>query len=170
MIEKPRANAGPDKIIFAGTSAQLSGAVSGQAINFFWSPPVNINNTQLLKPTVTPPADVDYTLNVISNAGCGTAIDVVHVFVYNDVLIPTGFTPGNDGKNDTWLVPALSAFPNFTLSVYNRYGQVVFQAKNENRPWDGKYKGELQPTGVYVYIIDLKNGLPLLKGTITIIR
>ena len=86
------------------------------------------------------------------------------------MLIPTGFTPGNAGKNDTWLVPALSAFPNFTLSVYNRYGQVVFQAKNENQPWDGKYKGELQPTGVYVYIIDLKNGLPLLKGTITIIR
>ncbi len=170
VIERPRANAGPDKIIITGNQVQLSGTVSGQDISFSWSPAININNPLALKPIVTPPVDIDYVLNVISNAGCGTATDIVHVFVYKDIYIPTGFTPNSDGVNDTWYIPALSAFTNFNLSVFNRYGQIVFQTKDINLAWDGKYKGLPQPSGAYVYILDMKEGGAVMKGTFLIIR
>ena len=170
VIERPRANAGPDKIIITGTQVQLSGTVSGQDISYSWSPAININNPLALKPIVTPPVDIDYVLKVISNAGCGTATDIVHVFVYKDIYIPTGFTPNSDGVNDTWYIPALSAFKNFNLSVFNRYGQIVFQTKDINLAWDGKYKGLPQPSGAYVYILDMKEGGAVMKGTFLIIR
>lgn len=170
VIERPRANAGPDKIIITGSQVQLSGIVSGQDISYSWSPAVNINNPLALQPIVTPPVDIDYVLNVVSNAGCGTATDIVHVFVYKDIYIPTGFTPNADGVNDTWYIPALSAFTNFNLSVFNRYGQRVFQTKDINLAWDGKYKGLLQPSGAYVYILDMKEGSAVMKGTFLIIR
>ena len=170
VIEKPRADAGPDKTIIAGNSVQLSGIVSGQSVSYSWSPATYINNTQILQPVVIPPADIDYILNAVSNVGCGTATDKVHVFVYKDIFVPTGFTPNSDGLNDTWTIPALSAFANFDLSVFTRYGQLIFQAKNINQSWDGKYKGVPQPSGAYVYFIDLKEGGVILKGTVLIIR
>ena len=170
VIDKPKVNAGPDKIIIAGNPIQLSATASGQNISYSWSPATYINNTQILQPVVSPPVEMDYTLNVVSNAGCGTATDVVHIYVYKDIFVPTGFTPDGDGLNDTWNIPALGAFTNFDLSVFNRYGQLVFQTKNINIPWDGKYKGLPQPSGAYVYVIDMKQGGTLLKGTVLIIR
>ncbi len=170
VIESPSANAGPDKTIITGSPVQLSGIVSGLDISYSWSPVTNINNIQSLQPIVTPPADADYVLTVVSNLGCKTATDVVHIFVFKDVFIPSAFTPNNDGKNDTWAIPALNAFTNIDLSVFNRYGQIVYQTKNSYQPWDGNYKGIPQPSGAYVYIIDLKQGTGIKKGTVLIIR
>ncbi len=170
VIESPSANAGPDKTIITGSPVQLSGIVSGQDISYSWSPATNINNIQSLQPIVTPPADADYILSVISNLGCKAATDRVHIFVFKDVFIPTAFTPNNDGKNDTWAIPALNAFTNIDLSVFNRYGQLVYQTKNSYQPWDGKYNGIPQPSGAYVYMIDLKQGTGIKKGTVLIIR
>jgi gliding motility-associated-like protein len=169
-IEKPKANAGPDKSVIEGSPVQLSGIVSGQNISYFWSPAVTINNTQVLQPIVTPTADADYTLHVVSNEGCGTAIDKVHVFVYKDVFVPTAFTPNNDGTNDTWNIPALNAFSDVNVSVYNRYGQLVFQTERIYHPWNGMYKGVPQPSGIYVYIINLKQTARIVKGTVLLIR
>jgi gliding motility-associated-like protein len=170
VIEKPRANAGPDKMIIKGNTAQLLANASGQNISYAWSPNVFIDNILSLQPIVTPPHDTSYILTVVSNEGCGTATDTMHVYVYRDVYVPTAFSPNGDGLNDTWYVPALSAYPEFTISVYNRYGELLFQAKDVNKPWDGRYKGIAQAIGVYVYVIDLKQGGSLLKGTLMIVK
>jgi gliding motility-associated-like protein len=109
-------------------------------------------------------------LSVTSNEGCGTAYDNVRVYVYPDVYVPNAFSPNNDGINDTWSIPALRAWNEYSVSVYNRYGQLVFYTKNAAHDWDGRFKGILQPVGAYVYYIDLKNGEKLLKGTVSIVR
>ena len=171
VIQRPRADAGPDKTFFVGSNpVLLSGNVSGQNISYSWSPAINITTTQSLQPSVTPPADIDYILTVVSNAGCGIAADTTHVFVYKDVLVPTAFTPNGDGVNDTWHIPALSGLSTFEVSVFNRYGEIVFQTKNANLPWDGKFKGIPQATGVYVYFINLIEQGRILKGTLLILR
>jgi gliding motility-associated-like protein len=169
-IEKPRANAGHDRTIIEGNATELLGTVSGQDISYSWSPSLYISNIQSLQPIVNPPADMDYTLSVVSEIGCGVAIDTVHVFVYKDVFVPTAFTPNGDGLNDTWYIPPLNAFKSFEVSVYNRYGRIVFQTKNSNLPWDGNFRGVPQPMGVYVYLINLKETGRILKGTVALIR
>jgi gliding motility-associated-like protein len=168
--EKPTANAGPDKTIIKGRSILLQGTATGQSLEYSWLPPVYIDNAQLLQPLVNPPADMNYVLTVTSSNGCGTATDLMHVFVFNDIFIPKAFSPNGDGLNDTWKIPALAAFPAFELSVFNRFGQVVFQNKNTNIPWDGRHKGIPLPAGVYVYAIDLKQFPGILKGSVLIIR
>ncbi|MBO9660828.1 MAG: gliding motility-associated C-terminal domain-containing protein, partial [Chitinophagaceae bacterium] len=129
-----------------------------------------INNPSILQPVITPPHDTSYILKVTSNDGCGEVSDTVKVYVYKDVHVPNTFTPNGDGVNDTWYIPALSAYPNFELAVYDRWGHLVFQAKKSNVHWDGRSKGQLLPMGVYVYILDLKEGGALLKGTVLISR
>lgn len=170
VVEAPRSDAGSDKWIIEGTSAQLSGNATGQNITYSWLPDIFINHIHSLNPIVTPPRDTNYVLKVVSGEGCGSATDTMHVFVYKDVYVPNVFSPNNDGVNDTWNIPALSAYPKFELTVFNRYGQIVFQNKNANRPWNGKFKGEPLPIGVYVYLIDLKEEKRILKGTVTLFR
>jgi len=170
VIEAPRAFAGVDKWIIEGNNAQITANATGQDISYFWTPTSYISDPLSLQPVVNPPQDANYVLNVVSNAGCGTAKDTMKVFVFKDVFVPSAFTPNNDGLNDTWNIPALNAFPGFILSVYNRYGQLVYQNKDINIPWDGKLKGQAQASGVYVYYLDLKVPGGKRKGTVTIIR
>lgn len=170
VLEAPRANAGPDLWIIEGTTVQLQATATGYALSYSWSPDIYISNVSELQPFITPLRDTIYKLTVSSNAGCGTDIDSMNVFVYKDVFVPTAFSPNNDGLNDTWHIPVLVAYPEFELSVFNRQGRNIFQAKGVNKPWDGTYRGEPQPAGIYVYMLDLKDGSPTRKGTLMLLR
>jgi gliding motility-associated-like protein len=166
----PTANAGPDKIIIKGRSVLLSGSATGGAVTYSWSPSLYLDDPQILQPLATPVTDVGYVLTVASTIGCGTAADSMHIFVYNDIYIPSAFSPNGDGLNDTWKIPALAAFPEFELAVFNRFGQLVFENKNNNLPWDGMYKGKALPPGAYVYTINLHQFPGTLKGTVMIVQ
>src|ERR1700712_4837190 len=100
---------------------------------------------------------------------CGIATDTVLVKVFEKLFIPNAFTPNNDGLNDTWAIETLEAYPNAGVKVFNRYGQLVFDNHGTHKAWDGKYKGQPLSTGVYTYIIDLKNNTEIIKGIVTII-
>jgi gliding motility-associated-like protein len=58
------------------------------------------------------------------------------------------------------------------VTVYNRYGEIIFKEKSSFKGWDGTYKGQPTPAGIYIYTIKLgaQQYLPLLKGTLTLIR
>lgn len=173
VLQRPAANAGPDKETLSGSAVTLSGSVSGDDINFSWSPTLYLSNPAVAQPSFTGPEGFyNYRLTVTSNVGCVTAFDDMKVTVYKGIYIPTAFTPNNDGRNDRWQIAALSIFSEFQLSVFNRYGNIVFSTKNQQASWDGTYKGEQQPGGVYVYMLTLNdNGKKLFyKGIITLIR
>lgn len=170
VYKKPIANAGSDKIIIKGTTVILEGTAGGDDISFYWTPVNFLNNPTLLAATSIPQQDIIYTLNVVSNKGCGTATDAMFIKVFNDLYIPTAFSPNNDGRNDKWRMEALSTFPNAIVSIYNRLGENVYTGKGAAAIWDGIFKGNPLPAGSYVYVIDLKNGRPLLKGTVVLVR
>ncbi|KAA9038082.1 gliding motility-associated C-terminal domain-containing protein [Ginsengibacter hankyongi] len=167
--KNPSANAGPDRVIIKGQSVTLSGTADGTDVNYFWAPNTNITGTETLVPVVSPPASQVYVLNVISNKGCGTATDSVLVKVYQQLYIPNAFTPNGDGVNDNWFIETLQAYPGAQVKVYNRYGQIVFDNHRKNIWWDGKFKGVQLTSGAYVYIIDLKNNTPVIKGVVYVL-
>jgi gliding motility-associated-like protein len=166
----PAANAGADKTIIEGESTHLTGTVSGTAVSYNWTPFAYISNPTSLGPVVFPPRDTTYTLHATSQVGCGTATDDVFIKVFKKVDVPNAFSPNRDGINDTWQIPALSAYPDASVSVFNRYGQAIFASKGSYTAWDGRYNNSDLPVGTYYYIIDLKYGLPLKKGWVTILR
>ncbi|MCW3089147.1 MAG: hypothetical protein JWP81_216 [Ferruginibacter sp.] len=170
VIKKPTANAGPDKILLKGQQVILEGVASGSNTSVNWLPVSFLDNPLMLQPAATPLNDIRYVLSVVSKDGCGSATDDVFVKVYNDIYVPTAFSPNKDGINDTWHIEALTAVPNAKVLVFNRYGKIVFETTGSNEQWNGTFKGQALPTGSYVYMIDLKNGRPLKKGTVTIMR
>src|SRR6185295_5689779 len=69
--------------------------------------------------------------------------------------VPNAFTPGRFGKNSTIRVEGFG-IAKMTWRIYNRWGQVVFEAHNIKTGWDGTYKGQPQPMDVYAYTLDVE--------------
>ncbi len=170
VFSRAIADAGPDKTIVGGGTATLTASISGAYQSFAWTPAASFSLPQTLQPVVSPTADAVYRLTVQSNNGCGTSFDEVAVKLYKGIYIPNAFTPNNDAINDRWNIPALDAYPDFELFVFNRYGEVVFKSSKTNQPWDGTFKSAPLPAGAYIYLIKLNVNNLQLKGTVMLIR
>ena len=170
VYKKPVVWAGDDIVLINGQSAVLNAVLDTTGINYFWTPVDFLNNYSLVRPTTKPNRDIAYTLHAVSGFGCGVSTDTVLIKVYNDLFIPNAFTPDGNGNNDRWEIKSLAAYPLAKVLLFNRFGELVFASNGAADFWDGTYKGKKATAGTYVYVIDLKNNLPVIKGEVLIIR
>jgi gliding motility-associated-like protein len=173
VFRNPEAFAGRDRTIVVGDSVVLNGSAKGTDINFQWTPASFMDNINSLSPIVSPPSNVQYTLIVTSNVGCQLSESKVNVLVYKDIFIPNVFTPNHDGKNDQFRIVAADGYKVKTFEVYNRWGQTVYGSSDLSKGWDGSYKNVPQPTGTYVYFLELQTSSGRLikkRGTVTLLR
>jgi gliding motility-associated-like protein len=170
VLQKPIVNAGEDIVLIKGQTAILQGSIDAISTNYFWTPIDFLNNPNSLNPITTATKNMEYVLHAQSTLGCGSTTDTVLVKVYNDLFIPNTFTPNGDGKNDKWKIDALAAYPNANTIIYNRYGQIIFEAQSAYQYWDGKFMGKDVPNGGYAYVIDLRNNGAVIKGVVLVVR
>lgn len=114
-------------------------------------------------------------LTVTNNAGCSDdTLQTINVVDNYAFYVPNSFSPNSDGNNDLFQVFVTDVLK-YHITIYNRFGEAVFQSVDPNATWDGTYKGEVCQGGVYTYKISyIKYAnveTELYKtGTITIIR
>ena len=98
------------------------------------------------------------------------------VYKWKDFWAAEAFTPDGDGLNDKFMFHGGDFIENFTYIIYNRMGEVIFEGKGIEDEWDGNYKGEPCPTGVYGWTVRYDNNSATLskkgerKGSVTIVR
>ena len=93
--------------------------------------------------------------------------------VERKIMIPTAFTPNNDGHNDVFKMVNITDETLLEMRVFNRWGTVLFATNDIRKGWDGMYKGQEQPMAVYGYAIKIRysDGTEeIYKGTVTLIR
>lgn len=136
--------------------------------SYNWQPNKFLNNNNLKNPLCTPTQNIDYKLTVTSTANCSDTA-TIKVLIKKSIVIPNSFSPNGDGVNDLWKISNIEAFLGNNVKVFDRYGMLVFN-KNNFTSWDGKLNNNFLPSGVYYYIVNLGNQLPIEKGYITIFR
>lgn len=114
-------------------------------------------------------------LQVTDDNNCKGA-DTIKIFAKDCPVyfyMPNAFTPNNDGRNDV-IKPTLTGhIEYYRFSIYNRYGQKVFDSNDDNKGWDGKVNGELQNADIFVWTCTYKilnKAVMLKKGTILLIK
>ncbi len=112
----------------------------------------------------------DYEVQITDSNNCIYSFSTIYLTDtdVDCISIPNAFTPNNDGVNDTWIIENLDIFPGAHTYVYNRWGQEIWVG-NPSDEWDGQYRGKFVPTGTYLFVINLFDGTPPYKGTVTII-
>ena len=105
-----------------------------------------------------------HTLNVRDNNGCIAKSLLFEISVdLGELVIPNGFSPNNDGKNDWFNIQGLyDNYQNHKLKIYNRYGTLIFEGNNNNKWYGIANKGLLKtnsvlPIGTYFYVLNLND-------------
>ena len=166
----PAADAGLDVSIIPGTSTMLNATPSGAA-SYAWTPTSTLDDPAVQSPLATPAETTTYTVTITDGNGCVGSDDVVVTVEGGELVIPTGFTPDNDGTNDFWLIENSQVFTNIRVEVYNRWGTLLYESDGYADPWDGTFEGNNLPTGSYYYVVDPGDGVTdPYTGSVTIIR
>lgn len=158
-------------VTYRGNTLPLAPVYSGNPVTFQWSPLTYLDDPTAPGPSaVAIVGDVTYTLEVANQTGC-TARDTIHIMVYQRVWLPDAFSPNGDGLNDVWVLSGIEAFPQATVTIFNRWGEVVYQSdKGYHQPFDGRAGGTNLPAGMYPYTLHTVPDRPVLRGSVVIVR
>jgi len=117
-----------------------------------------------------------YNVTIV-DTNCCQQSDTLKILLL-DLFVPTAFSPNFDGKNDRFRVKGpTQGIDNFRLSVYNRWGQLIWETNNFGDGWDGTYNGTNCPLGAYTWVLSFgvtgniqeKNKV-VKRGVVTLIR
>lgn len=165
----PVVSAGADLTSVNGAAVNLSGSTSiGGTI--VWSPGNSLSSTTTLNPIANPSATTEYVITIETATGCISS-DTVLVSVSNKTwALFSSFSPNGDGTNDTWVIPDADSYPEISVQIYNRWGNLLYDQNTTYIPWDGTNKGEKLPSETYFYIVKLSPDSEALKGPVTLVR
>lgn len=165
----PKVNVGPDREIYRGSKIKLQ-ANMGTGYKYTWQPPKWIDNASLARPTIDPDSTTYYWVIAVAPDGCASE-DSVKITVVQKIYVADAFSPNGDGINDTWNIIGIEEYPDIEVAIYNRWGNVVFYEKgNTQKFFDGTYKGEPLPDGVYTYTLKAKPDGHTERGLLMITR
>jgi gliding motility-associated-like protein len=165
-----------DTIAFGGSTMAH---VLPAGFNYSWSPAADFTSPNTANSEVIPSilGNNQYIVT-ISNGNC-TRSDTVDIFTFDVVcdesyiFIPNAFTPNADGNNDVLKVRT-QALDDIYFTVYDRWGEQVFETQDPNIGWDGFFKGKKCDPDVYVYYLRgncVGQEEPYFKkGNVTLIR
>ena len=139
---------------------------------YSWSPTVGLSTSNIAFPIANPTTTTTYTVIGTTTYGCSSSIEVIvnvsGMLEGEDLFIPTGFSPNNDGINDGWEIFGAYLYEDVKVSIFNLQGQLLYYQNKNYIPWDGKYKGELVSVGDYYFVIESLNHKRKQTGTLTI--
>lgn len=146
---------------------------------FLWSPSQTLSSATSLNPVASPLQTTTYTFTVIDDQNPACRFDsTITIYVLDyicadpSIFVPNAFTPNTDGSNDVLFLRG-NMLKDIYFTIYNRWGEKVFETFDVNKGWDGQYKGRPCDPGVFDYY--LKATCPnqekiFTKGNITLIR
>jgi len=145
-------------------------------LKYKWEIAGGISDPNIADPVVKPIKTTTYQVTVTDGHGCSNleAVTVTVDFAssLSQYPLPSAFTPNGDGRNDCFGLKYWERVPGLEFSIFNRSGQLLFSTNSPYACWDGRFKGQPQPAGTYLYSItaDTPCGRECKKGTVVLFR
>jgi len=175
--EVPTLDVTPDySEILSGESVTLTTTINPADPNaeINWNPGIDLSCTTCFETTASPEESTTYTATFTTVEGCEIS-DTAFIFVEEqcpEVFVPTIFSPNGDGENDVLCVEG-DCISDFSLHIFNRWGEELFVTQSLNDCWDGTHKNSPVNSGVVAFRIsgNLIDGTTFkFGGNITIVR
>ncbi len=145
------------------------------------------SNAESPKYAYTQPGQYDVTLIASNYHGCRDSLTKPKYILaeqINDIVLPNAFTPNLSGpsggaydpssyNNDVFFPFTINGIDQYSLTIFNRWGELLFESTDLKKGWDGYYKGVLCKNDVYIWKAEGKfiDGTPYKKaGDVTLIR
>ncbi len=163
------------------TTLKFQESSSSNVITYQWYAPQGTpTSSTLANPTFHYPEGIveQYPVTLIVTTPEGCMDSITKIVVVNSAVLfyaPNAFTPDGDEFNQQWkfYVDGIDEF-HFSLLIFNRWGEVIWETKDPNVAWDGTYKGIIVPIGAYSWTAEVKDLYNDSKynfnGTITVLR
>lgn len=147
------ANAGSTDYSYSWTSSEISAELSTENPVVF-----------------SPVQDITYYVTATQD-GC-EAVAEKFIRVRSKIVIPNGFSPNGDDKNENWIIKNIEDYEGAIVRVFNRWGNLVYQSEPGYKiPWNGlTEKGNPMPVATYYYIVELNVDDEEYAGSVTIVR
>jgi len=157
--------------IFPGESYQMD--PGGNCLYFSWFPPLGLSANNIANPIAMPAVNTRYFVTATTEFGC-VVRDSIDVFVTPEsyIDVPNAFAPGTGPNNELKPVHRGNVMLK-SFIIYNRWGTKMFETSRLDDGWNGRFNGQPQPMGVYVYTIEAitPTGKRFYKqGNITLLR
>ena len=171
IYPNPTITVGNDLTILEGESITLN-AEGGD--NYSWQPADLLFDADTATPTTNITETTLFTVTNTTENNCNFSKEItITVKSESFTLIPSGFSPNNDGVNDVLNILPFNVSELITFEIYDRWGKMIYQTNDMTAGWNGEIKNRAADMGVYVYFVSLiaKDGTPYTqKGNVTLIR
>jgi gliding motility-associated-like protein len=144
-IKAPKLNFGEDQTLCFGKDLILN--LTPNYVDYLWQ-----DGSERSRFIIEDPG----TYSVYASNICGDASDTITIDYRNcecDIFMPNAFSPNGDGVNETFGTNYECTYLDYNFQVFNRWGQLLFETKDQNQKWDGSFGGKLSPPGNYIFLL-----------------
>ncbi len=142
---------------------------------YLWGNTANLSCDDCPNPRATPQLSTLYTLQVMDEDGCredrSISVEVILPEPLPEVVLPNAFSPNGDGMNDVFRPIFNDLVVGIEFQIYNRWGERIFESRDQDAAWRGIYDRELVDAGVYVYWlrVEFSDGTQrVMSGNVTV--
>lgn len=149
--------------------------IANGASTYSWYPTTGLSDPSRSRTRVAIDTTTTFVVTGTNQYGCESSAPV-KVFVTKTgiprFVVPNAFSPNGDGKNDCFGIQRWGSTKVEEISIYNRWGQLLFKTRDSNKCWDGTFNGVAQPAGGYVYVIRVMSicGPVSTRGMLMLVR
>ncbi|MES2649199.1 MAG: SBBP repeat-containing protein [Bacteroidota bacterium] len=163
VLPKPSLSLGADTLLCTGDSLLL---YAGEFNTYAWQDGSNQDHITVKKPGV-------YAVTVSNN--CASARDEIIIKESDcSIYFANAFTPNNDGLNDLFKIINPNGITEYRLSIYNRWGQKVFETFDYLKGWNGSVGGQLQQSQTFIWHCEFKTrrntNKVSMQGTVSLLK